>query len=115
MPENTNDWSSLWRDQPGAPPPDLGRRGISLDLATRGEILTSIFAAFFFVGVVAWRLAATGQPIPPVGFAAAFVWALISLVWFRARLRRPSPDALAKPALEHYRREHTQRRDHLRN
>ena len=115
MPENTNDWSSLWRDQPGAPPPDLGRRGISLDLATRGEILTSIFAAFFFVGVVAWRLAATGQPIPPVGFAAAIVWAQKTQDKNQARHRRPTPDALAKPALEHYRRELTQRRDHLRN
>ena len=115
MPENANDWAALWRDQPGAPAPELRRRGISLDLATRGEILTSIGAAVFFVGVVAWRLAATGQKVPPVGFAAAIAWALISLVWFRSRLRRPAPDALARPGLEHYRQELTRRRDHLRN
>jgi hypothetical protein len=112
MPENPNDWTAVWRDQPGAPP--LHPR-LSPSVATRGEILTSVGAAIFFVAVVGWRLAAAGQRIPPVGFAAAIAWALISLVWFRARLRRPTPEALAQPGLEHYRRELTQRRDHLRN
>jgi hypothetical protein len=114
MPDR-NDWTTVWRDQPGAPPPALRRRGVSLDLATRGEILTSVGATIFFVAVVGWRLAATGQRIPPVGFAAAIAWAVISLVWFRGRLRRPTPDALARPGLEHYRQELMQRRDHLRN
>jgi hypothetical protein len=112
MPENPNDWTAVWRDQPGAP---TLRPRLSAGLATRSEILASIAAAIFFVAVVGWRLAAAGQRIPPVGFAAAIAWALISLVWFRARLRRPKPDALAQPGLAHYRRELTQRRDHLRN
>jgi len=125
MPEDPkpNPLAAAWKSQPEEERPVtidhlLDRRTHSLYATTRSEIFTAIGAAVFFVAIMAWRFAAYQNGFPPLGFAAALLWVLISLFWFRSRLRsnpEPPKDALAATGLEHYRRELMQRRDHLRN
>ena len=116
------DPGAIWRDQPEE------RRTVNLEhilkqrteelySSTRSEILMSIGAALLFIGVVAWRLGPTQDRLEQVGFAAVLLWVIISLYWFRYRIRRrPSrPDAPAAAGLEYYRAELERRRDHLKN
>jgi hypothetical protein len=99
------DWGEVWRGQPAGGPVDLRRR-------TRSEIWGSIAAAALLAGVVALRM---GSRTPMAGVAAAALWIVVTVVWFRDRLRRERVDDVAAPAAEHYRRELERRRDHLRN
>jgi hypothetical protein len=117
-----NDPGAIWRDQPEERrtvdlEQILKRRTEELYSSTRSEILMSIGAALLFVGVVAWRLGSAHDLLEQVGFAAILVWVVISLYWFRYRIRwRPSrPDATAAAGLEYYRGELERRRDHLKN
>jgi hypothetical protein len=121
MPDNvkSNDPGDLWRNQPEETlPVNLNRRVRELYSSTRTEILMSIGAALLLVALVAWRFAGEGGPVPLAVLAAAMVWVLVSLVWFRDRIwpkPEPAGDNLAATGLEHYRRELARRRDHLRN
>src|SRR5271169_83697 len=96
------DPGAIWRDQPEERrkvdlEQILKQRTEELYSSTRSEILMSIGAALLFIGVVAWRLGPAHDRLEQVGFAAAIVWVIISLSWFRYRFRRrPSrPDAPA--------------------
>jgi hypothetical protein len=95
----------------------LKQRTERLYSSTRSEILMSIAAAVLFVGVMAWRLGPAHDGLEQVGFAAVIVWVIVSLYWFRYRIRRrpPRPDAPAAAGLEYYRAELERRRDHLKN
>lgn len=118
MSDQPADWGALWREQPGAAPPDpriLLARESELARRTRSEITGSIAAAVLFIAIIAWRFAGSGRSLPLLGLAAVAAWLLVTLIWFRGRLRSPSPDSLGAPGLEHYRRELERRRDHLRN
>ena len=111
-------WTEVWRDQPaGGAPIDvrlLERRGSELESRTRREILSSVGAAMLFVAVIGWRFATMYRRIPMLGLAAALAWALITLLWFRRRLRQKSV-APGATGVDHYRKELERRRDHLRN
>jgi hypothetical protein len=116
------DPGAIWRDQPEERrkvdlEQILKRRTEELYSSTRSEILMSIAAALLFIGVVAWRLWPAHDRLEQVGFAAVILWVIISLYWFRYRIRRrPSrPDAPAAAGLEYYRTELERRRDHLKN
>ena len=116
------DPGALWRDQPEERrtvdlEQILKQRTDELYSSTRSEILMSILAALLFIGVVAWRLGPAHDRLEQVGLAAAILWVIVSLYWFRYRIRRrPSrPDAPAAPGLEYYRAELERRRDHLKN
>jgi hypothetical protein len=116
------DPGAIWRDQPEEGrkvdlEQILKRRTEELYSSTRSEILMSIAAALLFIGVVAWRVGPARDRLEQVGFAAVIVWVIISLYWFRYRIRRrPSrPDAPAATGLEYYRAELERRRDHLKN
>jgi hypothetical protein len=94
------------------------RRVRTLHSSTRAEIWGSIGAALFFVAVIAWRLSSSGDPLLEVGLLVVVLWILISLFWFRDRIRGDGPprgDALAATGLDYYRKELERRRDHLRN
>ncbi len=111
------DPGAIWRDQPEEGrkvdlEQILKRRTEELYSSTRSEILMSIAAALLFIGVVAWRVGPARNRL-----AAVIVWVIISLYWFRYRIRRrPSrPDAPAATGLEYYRAELERRRDHLKN
>ena len=113
---------AIWRDQPEETlavnlEQIVKRRTEELSSSTRSEILMSIGAALLLVGVMAWRFASIPDHLLEVGFAAVLAWVVISLWWFRRRIRRrPSrPDAIAATCLEYFRQELQQRRDHLRN
>lgn len=94
----------------------MNRRTEELSSSTRSEILMSIGAALFLVGVVALRLQIAHEGLLEFGFAAAMAWVAISLYCFRHRIwRDPSRDAVAATGLEYYRGELERRRDHLRN
>jgi hypothetical protein len=117
-----NDPGAIWRDQPEERrtvdlEQILKQRTEELYSSTRSEILMSIGAALLFIGVVAWRLGPARDPLEQLGFAAIIVWVIVSLYWFRYRIRRrPSrPDTLAAAGLEYYRGELERRRDHLKN
>ncbi len=116
------DPGAIWRDQPEE------RRTVDLEQilklrteelysSTRLEILMSIGAALLFIGVMAWRLGPAHDRLEQVGFLAAIVWVIVSLYWFRSRLRRrrSRPDAAAAAGLDYYRAELERRRDHLKN
>jgi hypothetical protein len=123
MPEQTSDPGGIWRDQPDEKlPVDLKqiveRRTEQLSSSTRWEILGSIAATLFLVGVMAWRLEIAHEGLLEFGFAAALAWVVISLYWFRRRIwRRDSSrrDAIAATGQEFYRAQLQRRRDHLRN
>jgi hypothetical protein len=95
----------------------LKQRTEELYSSTRSEILVSIGSALLFIGVMAWRIGPAHDPLEQVGFAAIVVWVIVSLYWFRYRIRRrpPRPDAAAAAGLEYYRGELERRRDHLKN
>ncbi len=116
------DPGAIWRHQPEERrtvdlEQILKQRTEELYSSTRSEILMSIAAALLFIGVVAWRLGPAHDRLEQVGFAAVILWVIISLYWFRYRIRRrPSrPDAPAAAGLEYYRAELERRRDHLKN
>ena len=99
------DWGEVWRAQrPGGP--------VELRQRTRSEIWGSIAAAALLAGIVSLRM---GSHTPIAGVAAAAVWVLVTLVWFRDRLRREQAEDFAATGIEHYRRELERRRDHLRS
>jgi hypothetical protein len=93
------------------------RRTWELFSTTRAEIISSIGAALFFAGVVAWRFAPERDLLVQFGCAGVVVWAVVTVFRFRYAIRRqtPRPDALAKTGLEHYRAELLRRRNHLRS
>ena len=93
------------------------RRARELFSTTRSEILSSIVAAVFFAGFVAWRFAPQRGRLVLFGCAGVVVWAAATLFRFRYFIRRniPGPDAFARTGLEHYRAELMRRRDHLRS
>jgi hypothetical protein len=125
MPEDSKlkDPGAIWQDQPAEKLPVsleqlMNRRARELHSGTRAETVMSIVAAVFFAAIVAWRLAWARNGFQEVGLAAVVVWVLISMYWFRDRIRRAGPppgDALAATGLEYYRKELERRRDHLRN
>jgi hypothetical protein len=126
MSEDTGrkDPGSVWRDQPEETvkvnlEQFANRRTRELYSSTRAEILMSIVAGVLFVIVLGWRFARIHDRVPPlgeIGGIAVIAWALISLYWFRDRIRRaPDKDAIAATGLEYYRKELQRRRDHLRN
>jgi hypothetical protein len=93
------------------------RRTWALFSSTRSEIISSIGAALFFAGIVAWRFAPEQDRLALFGCAGVAVWAAATVFRFRNSIRRhtPQPDALARTGLEHYRLELLRRRDHLRS
>ena len=93
------------------------RRTSELFSTTRSEIISSIGAALFFAGIMAWRFAPERDRLVLFGCAGVIVWAAVTVFWFRNSIRRhtPQPDALARTGLEHYRAELLRRRDHLRS
>jgi hypothetical protein len=117
------DLAGVWKNQPEEKRPVnldglVDRRARELHAATRAEIVMSIGAALFFVAVMAWRFASDQGRVPQFGLVTVIAWVLITLYWFRGRIRRadaPPKDALAVTGQEHYRKELERRRDHLRN
>ena len=93
------------------------RRTWALFSTTRSEIISSIGAALFFAGMVAWRFAPERDRLVLFGCAGVIVWAAVTVFRFRNSIRRhtPQPDALARTGLDHYRVELLRRRDHLRS
>ncbi len=87
-----------------------------LSRSTRVEILSSVAAALFFAGILAWRFGGEGEALVSSGCAGIAVWAVVTLVRFRRQLRQPEhAGALAATGVEHYRAELLRRRDHLRS
>jgi hypothetical protein len=113
----------VWRNQPeDNTPVDLQqfarRRARELHESTRWEIIVSIAAALLLAAMIALRSGSAPVRFQYVAYAAIGAWVLISLYWFRDRIRSaPGIDAAAVAAsgLEYYRRELIQRRDHLTN
>ena len=94
------------------------RRTRELRARTRTEIVASICAALVFVAVAGWRFVTPGEWILQTALALFVIWTIISVYHFRDRIRGGDtlkPEALAAPAVEHYRRELEERRDHLRS
>ena len=93
------------------------RRTWELFATTRSEIISSIGAALFFAGIVAWRFAPERDRLVLFACAGVIVWVAVTVFRFRDSIRRhvPQPDALARTGLEHYRAELLRRRDHLRS
>jgi hypothetical protein len=92
------------------------RRTWELFSTTRSEIISSIGAALFFAGIMAWRFAPERDRLVQFGCAGVIVWAAVTVFRFRYSIRRhtPQPDAFARAGLEHYRAELLRRRNHLR-
>jgi hypothetical protein len=116
------DVRAVWLNQPEeAIPVDVDdiykRRTSELFSTTRSEVMSSIGAALFFGGIVAWRFAPERDRLVQFGCAAVIVWAIVTLFWFRSSIRgnTPQPDAFARTGLEHYRTELARRRDHLQS
>jgi len=112
---------AAWLNQPEeAIPVDIERihrrRAWALFSTTRSEIISSIGAALFFAGIMAWRFAPERDRLVLFGCAGVIVWAAVTVFRFRNSIRRhtPQPDALARTGLEHYCAELLRRRDHLR-
>jgi hypothetical protein len=116
------DVRAVWLNQPEeAIPVDVDdiykRRRSELFSTTRSEVMSSIGAALFFGGILAWRFAPERDRLVQFGCAAVIVWAIVTLFWFRSSIRgnTPQPDAFARTGLEHYRTELSRRRDHLQS
>ncbi len=121
LPEFT-ELRAAWLNQPEEEiPVDIERihrrRTWALFSTTRSEIISSIGAALFFAGMVAWRFAPERDRLVLFGCAGVIVWAAVTVFRFRNSIRRhkPQPDALARTGLDHYRMELLRRRDHLRS
>jgi len=121
LPEFT-ELRAAWLNQPEEEiPVDIERinrrRTWALFSTTRSEIISSIGAALFFAGMVAWRFAPERDRLVLFGCAGVIVWAAVTVLRFRNSIRRhtPQPDALARTGLDHYRVELLRRRDHLRS
>jgi hypothetical protein len=113
---------AAWLNQPEEElPVDIERihkrRTGELFSTTRSEIISSIGAALFFGGIMAWRFAPERDRLVPLGFAGVVAWAAVTAFRFRNSIRRQAaqPYALAKTGLEHYRAELVHRRNHLRS
>jgi len=113
---------AVWLNQPEEDiPVDIERihrrRTWELFSTTRSEIISSIGAALFFAGIVAWRFAPERDHLVQFGCAGVIVWAAVTAFRFRYSIRRctPQPGAFARTGLEHYRAELLRRRDHLRS
>ncbi len=122
MPEERtqNDPGAAWRNQPEerlpiAWEPFVKRRAGELWSRTRSEILGSIGAAVFLVGIVTWRFQIGRDLVAQVAVASGLVWIAISLYWFRRQIWKAAAPDFATTGVEHYRRELELRRDHLRN
>ena len=92
----------------------VNRRSRDLAHATRTEVLTSVFAATFFVAILSWRLPHGQNPYSQLGYLAVVLWSAITLYRFRRQLW-PPPSDFAAPGVEHYRTLLARRRDHLKN
>ena len=120
LPEFT-ELRAAWLNQPEEEiPVDIERihrrRTWALFSTTRSEIISSIGAALFFAGIVAWRFAPERDRLVLFGCAGVIVWAAVTVFRFRNSIRRePHPDSLARTGREHYRVELLRRRDHLRS
>lgn len=113
---------AAWLNQPEEDiPVDIERihrrRTWELFSTTRSEIISSIGAALFFAGIVAWRFAPERDRLVLFACAGVILWAAVTVFRFRDSIRRhtPQPDALARTGLEHYCAELLRRRDHLRS
>lgn len=113
---------AAWLDQPEEEIPidiECLHKWRTWDLfsTTRSEIISSIGAALFLAGIVAWRFAPERDPLVQFGCAGVIVWAAVTVFRFRCSIRsfRLRPEALAETGLEHYRAELLRRRDHLRS
>ena len=96
----------------------VNRRTQELYHRTRLDIIASVAAALFLVIVMGWRFSSVSTPLQQAGYVLVIAWVLITLYWFRDRLRRkdaPPIDALTATGLEYYRKELTRRRNHLKN
>ena len=109
LPEFT-ELRAAWLNQPEEEiPVDIERinrrRTWALFSTTRSEIISSIGAALFFAGMVAWRFAPERDRLVLFGCAGVIVWAAVTVFRFRNSIRRhtPQPDALARTGLDHYR------------
>ena len=113
----------VWKSQERAPlevnmQSMINRRTRELRARTRTEIIVSICAALVFVAVAGWRFVTPGEWVLQAALALFVIWTVISMYRFRKRIwgrDQIEPDALAAPAVEHYRRELEERRDHLRS
>lgn len=118
-----NDPGAIWRNQSVETlafnlERFTGRRTQQLLQSTRTDILLSVFAACLFAAVISWRLSPVHREIARLSFAAAILWAAISLFWFRRHIWPGSgvrADSLVHTGLEHYRMVLASRRDHLKN
>jgi hypothetical protein len=113
---------AAWLNQPEEDiPVDIERihrrRTWELFSTTRSEIISSIGAALFFTGIVAWRFGPERDHLVQFGCAGVIVWAAVTAFRFRYSIRRCTPQSgtLARTGLEHYRAELLRRRDHLRS
>ncbi len=111
----------IWKQQPEEDAPViidhiLNRRTQQLQESTRWEIIMSMLAAVFFVGVLAWRLPPVGFALQPIGLAGAALWIVTTAIRFRSLIwGRSSPLNAAMSGSAFYRRALEMRRDHLRN
>lgn len=96
----------------------INRRTRELRARTRTEIIASICAALGFVSVAGWRFVTPGEWLLQTALGLFVIWTVISIYRFRNRIwgrDQIDPQVLAAPAVEHYRRELQERRDHLRS
>ena len=105
LPEFT-ELRAAWLNQPEEEiPVDIERihrrRTWALFSTTRSEIISSIGAALFFAGMVAWRFAPERDRLVLFGCAGVIVWAAVTVFRFRNSIRRhtPQPGALARTGL----------------
>ena len=87
---------AAWLNQPEEEiPVDIERihrrRTWELFSTTRSEIISSIGAALFFAGIVAWRFALERDRLVLFGCAGVIVWAAVTV--FRFRVLNPAPHA----------------------
>lgn len=112
---------AVWKQQPEEDTPVIvdhvmNRRMQQLHVSTRSELVMTIFAAAFLIGMLAWRLPPAGFAMHPVGLVAAALWIVITAIRFRHIIwgSAAAPDTAAT-GVAYYRRELEIRRDHLRN
>jgi hypothetical protein len=122
-PASLTDLKSLWKNQPLEESSMdvqqfVARRTQELHASTRSDILMSIAAVVFFVGILLWRINVAPDHLRGFGLTVVIAWILISVYRFRTRiLRRVSPalSAITSTGLECYRQELERRRDHLKS
>jgi hypothetical protein len=115
------DPGNVWRNQPRENlevnlQKFINRRTQDIYSRTRTEVLTSLFAALFFVAVISYRFPIAQERLLQIFAALVVLWIAITLYRFRARIWRPVPlDTFAVSGLDYYRNELELRREHLRS